>query len=467
VEVRIPMAAAVAVLKSTLRLVFETEPAGAHRPVFPVWGDPTILIPVAAMPPAKRNVILISLDTLRADRLAAYGAFPTNAPHLDRLADEGTVFLSAFAAAPWTLPSHMTMLTGVRGCVHGRGVRWDPLGAGISPIAEILRQHNYSTAAFTEDVYLTPIAFQRGFGVFDAYTSPTTWGAKGDVERTVDRARTWLEQHADEPFFLFVHTYQVHAPYQAPPPFGDLLGGRRDDDLVSRPPEVQAWQDLVRYDEEVRYTDSVLAALFETLDRLDLTAHTIVVVTSDHGEAFGEHGHFGHTRTLDEEVIHVPFIWRAPGLIASGRRSPVVAGLADIVPTVLDLLQLPIPLVARDGSLAAFLRDVEPPLADAATRVVYSEKMLGSTYPIVVRGHNWRAEFGRGPLGEIFFVSGGHERRVAANSPTVQAAMAARARYETDCKRFVSLAAPAPVRPVPHVPSPDQLRALRALGYIQ
>lgn len=470
VDESIPMASATAALGPEFRLIFETEPASDQRPAFPVWGDPTIFVPAATTTPARRNLVLVSIDTLRADRLGIGGAFPTNSPGLDRLAQDGTFFTAAFAAAPWTLPSHTTMLTGVLGCVHGRGVRWDPLGAGISPVAEILRRNGYSTAAFTEDVYLTPTAFQRGFGVFEAFTSlTTTSGARTDVERTVGHARAWVEQHANEPFFLFVHTYQVHAPYQAPPPFGDLLGGRLDDDLVSRPRQVQARQDLIRYDEEVRYTDSVLGSLIATVDRLGLTDSTIVVVTADHGEAFGEHGWFGHSRTMDEEVLHVPLIWHAPGLIAAGRRSSVVAGLADIVPTILDLLGLPIPSLIGGGSLAAFLRDVDPPVVPARTRVVISESMLGKIFPVVVRGPHWRAKFA-GPavtVPELLVVANGRETAIPPTGGIAEQAIAARSRYDADCQRLTPLAkqdaTPLPSR----VPTADEVRALRALGYLQ
>ena len=149
--------------------VFETSVAERDRPAFPVWGDPVILVPAPPAPPERRNVVLISLDTLRADRLGCYGAIGGNTPVLDRMAGEGTLFEVAIAAAPWTTPSHATLPTGFHGCVHRLGLGGHhELPAGIAPLPELLRHAGYTTAAFTEGGYLRPAAFQRGFGLFSA-----------------------------------------------------------------------------------------------------------------------------------------------------------------------------------------------------------------------------------------------------------------------------------------------------------
>jgi arylsulfatase A-like enzyme len=446
------------------RLVFETEPAGARRPAFPVWGDPTILVRAPATP-LRRNVILVSIDTLRADGLGAYGAILSGTPTLDRLAAEGAVFDQAYAAAPWTLPSHTTMLTGLYGCVHGRGLRDGSLPSGISPLAELLRRAGYQTAAFTEDAQMSPADFQRGFGTFAARTP--TWSEKGQVAETVASAVAWLARHADEPFFLFLHTYEVHAPYQAPPPYRDLLdGGDRTE--ACRPPAVQAAADRARYAEEIRYTDSVLADLFAALDALGLAGGTIVVVTSDHGEAFGEHGRFGHGSSLDEEVVRVPLIWRAPGLVAAGRRIRAVTSLADLVPTVLELLDLPLPTLLQGGSLAPLLRDVDPPVwEEAASRVAFSELLGGARDAVLVRGANWRVAFRRGRTPDGFFVHGKQHIPIARTSRVLSTAGLRRRRFAEECRRLAPLVAAGPPVAAAPVPDPDEIRALQALGYVQ
>src|SRR5205823_2887457 len=154
------------------------------------------------------------------DQLGAYGASRPTTPVLDRLAAEGTLFETAITAAPWTLPSHLTMLSGVYGCVHGlvSDAIFQRLTPGIRPLAAILRTEGYATAAFTEDGYILPEVFQPGFDAFRYGI-----GAVDGIERTVGAARDWLRDHARMPFFLFVHTYQVHWPYQSPPPYHGMF----------------------------------------------------------------------------------------------------------------------------------------------------------------------------------------------------------------------------------------------------
>ena len=233
---------------------------------------------------------------------------------------------------------------------------------------------------------------------------------------------------AREPFFLFVHTYQVHVPYNAPPPYGDVL--RPDDGraLASRTPEVRARVDMARYDEEVRYTDSVMARLFSTLDALGVTSRTIVVIVADHGEAFGEHGLFYHVLSLEEEVVRVPFIWFSPGLIAAGRRVPNVVGLIDVTPTLLDLLGVAAPQFIEGLSLAPFLGDVDPPIAQATQRFVFAERMLGdSPYPVIARGPWWRTAFDATGAATVRVIAkDGHQSPALPGTAAVSVATAAR-----------------------------------------
>ncbi|HWP67617.1 MAG TPA: sulfatase, partial [Candidatus Limnocylindria bacterium] len=352
---RVPLAAARDALGGTLRLEFKRELSrAADRLAYVAIGNPTIWGPAPRGTPAPRNVLFVSLDTLRADRLGAYGYPLPLTPVLDALAREGTLFEQVVAQASWTIPSHAGMLTGTYSCVHGLGInefdqrseaelRDDPLlgrplPIGVTPLAEILRDAGYRTGAFTEDAFVDPGSFQRGFDRFSA-DKDVGWAA-GVVERTVQASVEWLRAHAREPFFLFVHTYQVHGPY-TPPPAYDAIATRRDLPVApgGLPPAPGAAADLAKYTAEVAYTDAALEPLFAALDELGVADRTIVVVTSDHGEAFGEQGGaMGHATGIVEEQLRVPLIVRAPGLVAAGRRVASLAGVVDVTPTVLELL---------------------------------------------------------------------------------------------------------------------------------
>jgi arylsulfatase A-like enzyme len=437
-----------------VRLAFHAVPTRAHDwPVMPVWGDPAIF-DVAPARIERPNVILISLDTLRADRLGCYGGERPTSPVLDRLAAEGTLFETAITAAPWTLPSHLTMLTGAYPCVHQlvtRAIARQPT-RGLTSLARHLREAGYVSAAFTEDGYLLPGVFQPGFDLF-SYVAASPDG----IARRIEEASAWLEHNADAPFFLFLHTYQVHAPYQAPAPYAGMF---------RTPAPDAAARALDDYDAAVRYADATLASLRATVERLGVGERTITIVTSDHGEAFGEHGIQLHGNSLYEEVLRVPFIWHGPGVIAAGRRVIGAVSLADVVPTVLDLLALPIPALVQGRSLAPFVRPGGAPAA-AAERVVFSEN-LQSDDIFVVRGADWKAAFdSNGTMRRIHALRADPEERDPASGRAFrEAAAAARTGFMAECERLRTLL-PRPAAPAaPAPPDPEQERRLRALGYV-
>ncbi len=193
--------------------------------------------------------MLVSLDTLRADRVGSYGWARKGTPVLDRLASEGTRLDTVVAQAPWTLPSHATMLTGFYPCVHGlTSSLGHPLPPGVVPLAERLRAAGYATAATPEDIFFDPAAFARGFGFYhenhsnDPIRMPVTVGFAVD----------WLRTQATTPFFLLVHTYQAHEPYFAPPAIRAAFGAPAQTVGTDAPREQQAAQ----YDAAVAYTDA-------------------------------------------------------------------------------------------------------------------------------------------------------------------------------------------------------------------
>lgn len=322
---------------ATLR--FETVRSSAEATELPLWSVPTLYGPE---PAAHRgpNLLLISVDTLRADHLGTYGYARDTSPFIDReLAAKGTVFERCISTATTTAPSHMSMFTGLAPTVHG--VHGEDfllaLDGEIATLAEVLRRAGFETGAVTENGAMGAYrGFSRGFTSYYENRHRKLFRRKldfaGHIENTLDRSLDWLERNRGTRFFLFVHTYQVHQPYTPPPAFekffeGDDVDGR----LAQRlPPKFQP----ISYDREIRYTDASLREFFSKANARGLLEDTVVVLVSDHGDQFVEHGAIGHGPFLYDEVLHVPLIVRGPG-IAAGRRVEEPVSLVDLMPTLL------------------------------------------------------------------------------------------------------------------------------------
>jgi arylsulfatase A-like enzyme len=354
-----------------------------------------VLLAACGGEPRRPNVLLISIDTLRADRLGCYGYPKPTTPTLDALAREGVLFERAVAPTSWTLPSHVTMLTGLPISVHGAcderlWARKDAHGRLVPPpvrgasVAESLRRVGYRTAGFYTFGFLDDaFGFGAGFETWERlghtlFSNEATreelraLRMAGDAEgarllfeehaelldarrrstpEIVDRANAWLERHArdraSEPYFLFLHLFDVHDPYTAPPGFdrfGDpgyagtvdgAIAGDRYPCEDGLPPLADQQRLGALYDGGLAYVDAELARLFRRLEELDLDEDTLVIVTSDHGEEFFEHGGAGHRRQLYVESLHVPLILRWPAGLDAGRRVKGTVGLVDVVPTIL------------------------------------------------------------------------------------------------------------------------------------
>jgi len=316
-------------------------------------------------PAGPPNVLIVSIDTLRADRLGCQGYARDTTPALDRLARERAVrFASAVAEAPWTLPSHVTMLSGLHPLTHGVRRPEEAPGDEVAFLAELLGASHYSFA-LTDGGWLSETwGFARGFDSFHAQDR--------DVERAVEAVLEYVRHRRGKgPWLGFLHTYDVHCPYDPPPPY---LGRYRSPE--AEPIEVagrcgnphfnaegvtpgQARFLSDRYDEDVRRVDDALATLFAALDALELWDETVVIVTSDHGEEFLEHGQIGHERTLSPEVLSIPLLVAAPGV--APRVVEEVVGLADLVPTVLELVGAPTPGRLDGRSLVPLMRGETDP----------------------------------------------------------------------------------------------------------
>jgi arylsulfatase A-like enzyme len=347
------------------RRLFEQAPFS-----FPVWANPTIYAPVARGD-RHVNVILLSVDTLRADHLGSYGYRHDTAPFIDeRFARGGTVFEAPVAAATITTPSHASMFTSLSPVAHGTIDGMKRLPGNVPTLAEHVRQAGLDTAAITENGWLGIVhGFGRGFDSFAENKSANVMVPEGQVDVTFAQARSWLQRNRNKHFFLFLHTFQVHTPYAPPERYAGLFSehetGRIDESSASH----LRW--MARYDREIRYTDDELRGLFQTIDGLGLGDDTVFILTSDHGEAFLEHGVLEHGSRLDDEVVRVPLMFWGKG-VPAGRRIGVPVAHVDLMPTILDLLGIPCPPDLEGLSLAGLLRGNADERA-FAKRPLYSE----------------------------------------------------------------------------------------------
>ncbi len=349
---------------------------------FAVWGNPEILGPRVGEPPP--NVILISLDTLRADRLSGYGHHRKTSPNLDRWAAESAVlFENAVVQAPWTLPSHASMFTGLEALRHDVN-HYREAPASLELLAETLRREGYATAAITGGGYLRPrFGFAQGFDVFRYWPQIL---AERELADGTQRLLSWLDENRARQFFLFFHTYEVHFPHRRRQPWFDQFQGdprpvaeageavrgkinmrarpQKPGDLlwqhdyftVKLPSGVevehlnQAEQALARtmYDSAIAYVDAQLEQVFERLEALGLSERTLIVVTSDHGEALGEEEDRAGHNYLEDYNVMVPLIIGFPDGHGAGQRISQQVRSIDLVPTILAAVDVP-PTRPTDG----------------------------------------------------------------------------------------------------------------------
>jgi arylsulfatase A-like enzyme len=453
----------------SVRFVLTTRPspgAPAAAPVAPLWGAPRVLEPRPRR--GAHNLILVSLDTLRADAVGAYGSELPTTPALDRLATEGALFEHVSATYPSTPGSHMSMMTGVYANAHGVIGPLDTLPTDVPTLAELLAARGWQTGAVTEDGMLVAGAgFQRGFAYYRENKGASIWAAAGQVDATFRNGLRWLEAHRDEKVFLFLHTYQVHEPYSPPPEFDRFRTYRDGDREVAIDGATPgAIRDRHAYAGEALYTDHEAARLLEGLGALGLAERTLVVFTSDHGEEFGEHRWKGHDETLYDEVLRVPLIMRAPGLVPAGVRVRHQASLVDLAPTLLELLGVPPPRTLHGRSLVPFLRRPD----DDGDGVVFAE--------LVKRKKGRRFVAARTPTrkwiwheppdvpAEVYDLAADPGERQNIATPALLAeGEALRRRYEA-LGRGATLK-PAPATTTAPTLDPETERKLKALGYVE
>jgi arylsulfatase A-like enzyme len=406
----------------------------------------------ALRPQPPLNVIIVSLDDLRADRLGAYGYARDTTPQIDAFAREGVIFTDALTQFTSTWHSHRALFSGRYPFRPGDRVF----------LAELFRARGYRTAAFTGGGYLNrKFGLDRGFDLyFDAhdYTG---------LDLTLGPALEWLGQNRNEPFFLFLHTYDIHCPWSPPEPYRSLFVGDRVSGFeigdkcgkdyfnrIEMTPEDYAVLSAA-YDGNLKWADSLLAPLFSHLDAWGLYDTTLVVLLSDHGEGLGEHGGYVGHGALYEEEIRVPLILRMPGVAPGVVDEP--AQLMDVVPTVLAALGLELPPDLDGVDLGPYLRGrrsfdgVRPRITQTISN--HLAFRVDSRWKLVVDK--------QGRLEALFDLERAPSENVLTSHPQV-ARLMKRQLDQLGGAGSLSAAAPPPAT----TRDPDLAEQLRALGYV-
>jgi len=336
----------------------------------------SVLASDRAKPP---SIILITLDTTRADRVGFLGSSLGLTPNLDAVARQGVVFSKAYAQVPLTTPSHATILTGTYPQFNHLGDLGTPLGKDLPYLPDLLRSRGYTTGAFVGSQVLDPKSaaapgFGRGFDTYDAGFHSRREGESRYVSEerragtVVDHALAWLKKQSNKPIFLWVHVYDAHDPYEPPEPFKSKY--------ASAP-----------YDGEIAYVDSVMGKLFAGLKTLGLLDSAVITVVADHGEALGEHNEESHGFFLYDETIHVPLMIKLPSARGASGQVDAAVGLVDIAPTLLSAIDAQVPNTMQGRSLLPLVvgkKDDSPKDAEIQ-RLVYAE----TDYPTKAFGWSW------------------------------------------------------------------------------
>lgn len=320
-----------------------------------------------------RAIVLISLDTLRPDRLGLYGntggssedaeGWNTHqevSPVLDRLgAEEAVVFEQALSPAPWTLPAHMSMLTGLDPISHGVRHEGFGLSKNVRPLALLLQEQGFATGGFTDGGFVSGhFGFDRGFDVYEDTRNPAGQGPNG-FTRLLPDALEWMEDHQQEDYFVFLHTFDIHAPYsEGDPDILDAFQGRNtpsgpDDHLLFSSqwavqqnamgvPSYRRMSELLNdYDAGVHEADQGVGQVIDVLKKTGRWDNCLFIVTSDHGESFYDHDlHVGHGLGLTDDELAIPLVIRFPEKEGAGKRVSTLVDLLDISATVLDILEI-------------------------------------------------------------------------------------------------------------------------------
>ena len=399
-----------------------------------------------AQEPPQTPVILISIDTLRADHLSVYGYRKIRTPNIDSFAQQGTVFTSVNSQIPLTLPSHFSLFTSTYPFENGIEENAEIVPSNAVTLASVLRSHGYKTAAFIGSSML-----DRHFGVdngFEEYDSPFSSPpgsqanpysvrVRRDGAIVLRAANQWLGAHRNQPVFVFIHLFDLHTPYKLAPARG------------SGEPEITG------YDAEIKYIDQLLGHFRQSLVQTEWWRKALVVLLADHGESLGDHGEFSHGYFIYESTLHVPLIVHWPdGAPKHPERVREPAGLIDVAPTILDALHLPAPVSFDGVSL----------LKQNGTHAVYSESVYArDTFHWAalrsLRMANWK--YIDAPRAELFDL----EKDPAEQSNLVRAKPAEASALRSELSRLMSRYAHQQQAPIRDSSSRTRA-ALESLGYL-
>jgi arylsulfatase A-like enzyme len=367
---------------------------------------------VASFGTPARNVIVLLIDTLRASKVHAY--YPktrVKTPVLDALASEGALFERPQAPENWTKPSVASVLTSLHPATHGTKEDASKLPRSALTLGEVYQKAGFKTASFIANGYVSnAFGFDQGW---DHYTNYIREARSTTAATVFGEAEAWIEKNRDRRFFVYIQTIDPHVPYDPPDrflkmydpaPYDGQVQNRRThlmlDEAKKNPQKYRFTpRDKERlealHDGEISYHDEELGKFMAKISELGLDANTIIVVTSDHGEEFQEHGSWGHGHSVYQELLGVPLMFRWPGVIPAGQRIGPVVSTLDIGPTVLEATGLPIPEEFEGRSLLGFMRGDWPP----GPYVAFSDFL---DHRRVIRGGDWKMII-RGNLSQVMF----------------------------------------------------------------
>ena len=349
-------------------------------------------------PEPPKNVILITISTLRADHVSCLGYERNTTPNFDAFGRENVLFRNAFATSGWMMPAHGSIFTSLYPGLHGATHIDRRLGNECYTLAEILKDNGYYCVGFCCNPRLDEEhGFEQGFDIYDDYSVSMmlhSLAFENEEALDINRQRTnalindaaigWLQNNNHKPFFMFVHYYDNHWDYLPPSPYYELYDSEYDglidgteiarEPLFSNPPSERDIQHIIDlYDGEVKQTDNDLGEMLKYLKDNALLDNSIIVILGDHGEQFYEHGHTSH-HGIYEELIHIPLTVSIPGTRAKGKIIDSLVSQVDILPTILGYLQIPAPDACQGKSFKPLIEGKE----EAVNEFIFAEYTGGA-----------------------------------------------------------------------------------------
>ncbi len=394
------------------------------------------------------NVLIITLDTTRADHLGCYGYPGAKTPQLDSLARAGVRFARVYCPAPLTLPSHCSIMSGLYPVSHGVHNNGHELHPGVKTLAEIFKGHGYATSAFVSSFSVdSRFGLGRGFDVYDdSFQSQLplkSSNAERRAEETFARFSRWLENNWGKRFFAWVHYYDPHLPYLPPSPY--------EEEFSSHP-----------YDGEIAYMDRYVGAILESLEKKGILEKTLIVVAGDHGEGLGDKVETGHGIFLYEETLRVPLIFYNPWVFPHSQIIENLARLVDLAPTILDIVGLKNETAGMQGqSLTAWLKGKNRSDLDSLAETFYPRENFGWSELVGLISGPWK--FIQAPRPELYDLKNDPEER--KNIYSFSRAKAAELAKKLG-RELLTLGSGRKASGEPTSPSSAVQEKLRSLGYL-